>query len=295
MTKRDRLFTAMLCSVAILGGGAQAQTAAPGPSTVSTAGPVAPAAGPIAALIEAARMEPLMRVVATEGARHGLGLEATLFPGKGGDSWSRAVSQIQSPDRLLPILRESLRTELRQEDMATVTSFLTGDLGQRIVQREVVARREMLDRQVEAEAKKTSAALWKDGADRAALIEEMIDTLDLVTVNVSGGLNANFAFYRGLADGGALKKRLTEREMLAMVWSQEDDVRRATRNWLRAYLTLAYAPLVDQDLRDYVDFAMTSAGRRYMAATFRGFGNVFEQTSYDLGRAAAQHMLQDDA
>ena len=138
------------------------------------------------------------------------------------------------------------------------------------------------------------ATLLAAESPRAVLIDQLIDTLDLLATNVSGGMNANFAFYRGLADGGALAKRLAESEMLAMVREQEPEIREATQSWLRAYLMLAYTPLSDDELGKLVAFAATSAGKRYNAAMFEGFGRVFETTSYALGRAAARYMVATD-
>jgi hypothetical protein len=246
-------------------------------------------------LLAAARIEPLMQVVATEGARHGLGLETSLFPGKGGSAWRSIVSAIQSPERMARRLTAVLATELSPEDARAAATYLSTGPGAKVVAREVAARREMLDGAVEAEARRVSTQLRREDAPRAQLIDEMIDALGLVTANVSGGLNANFAFYRGLGDGGALRKRLTESEMLAMVWGQEDAVRTATTEWLRGYLTRAYAPLAEEELRDYVAFAGTPHGRRYLSALFAGFGQVFEETSYELGRAAAGFMVAEDA
>jgi hypothetical protein len=257
-----------------------------------------PAAEVIAAherLMRAAQLEPLMQIVATEGARHGLGLEASLFPGRGGAAWGSAVAAIQAPERLTRRLSDIITAALPSDAAADVATFLSQGPGARVVAREVTARREMLDGAVEAEAKRVSAAARAERDPRAALIDEVIDALDLVAANVSGGLNANFAFYRGLGDGGALKARLTESEMLAMVWGQEETVRRSTEDWLRSYLDRAYAPLPEDDLRDYLDFAESSAGKRYFSAMFAGFGTVFEETSYELGRAAAAFMVAEDA
>lgn len=246
-------------------------------------------------LMRAARIDAMAQIVATEGARHGLGLEQALFPGRGGRAWERAVSAIQSPDRLAARVAEVLEHELSPQDAAAAARFLDGDPGRRITAREVSARRRMLDGEVEQEARSVSTMLARDGVPRAALIDEMIERMDLVSVNVMGGLNANYAFYRGLGDGGALRDRLTEDEMIAMVREQEDDIRAATGVWLRSYLALAYAPLTDADLRAYVDFATGPAGRRYMGAMSAAFGTVFEETSYALGRAAATFIVQQDA
>lgn len=246
-------------------------------------------------LLRAAQIDQLMRIVATEGARHGIGLEASLFPGRGGPAWELIVSQIQSPERMSKRLGQVLKSELSEADAAAAAAFLSNGAGARIVQREVETRLEMLDGAIEEEAKRVSTELRAANPERAALVDALLESLDLLGANVSGGLNANFAFYRGLDDGGALTNRLSEGEMLAMVWAQEESVRSATEEWLDGYLTRAYAPLAEDDLRDYLAFSATRAGQRYFAAMFAGFGAVFEETSYELGRAAARFMAQDDA
>lgn len=297
MTKKNTShLLAAICGAALLAGPVSAEDIIKPASNAAhvTADDEAPVLEVFARLSELAHLAPLMQVVATEGARHGIGLEGALFPGRGGDSWANAVGRIQSPDRLVDMLEATLRTELSRDDASAVSDFYAGDVGRRLAAREVSARHAMLDAKVESDAISASTALTDERTPRAVLIGELIDTLDLVTANVTGGLNANFAFYQGLGDGGALRKRLTEREMLAMVWSQEGEVRERTRKWLTGYLTLAYAPLTDTDLRAYIDFSKTPAARRYNAAMFSGFGKVFEQTSYDLGRAAATFMIQKD-
>ncbi|MEM7644737.1 MAG: hypothetical protein AAF366_19775 [Pseudomonadota bacterium] len=246
-------------------------------------------------LLQAARIDQLMQIVATEGARHGLGLEASLFPGRGGPAWELIVSHIQSPERMTKRLGQVLKSELSDDDAAAVAAYLSKGAGARIVAREVDTRLEMLDGAVEAEAKRVSTELRDANPEQAALIDALLNSLDLLGANVSGGLNANFAFYKGLDDGGALTGGLGEGEMLAMVWAQEESVRSATEEWLHGYLTRAYAPLAEDDLRDYLAFSATRAGKRYFAAMFAGFGAVFEETSYDLGLAAARFMTQDDA
>ncbi|MEL6586295.1 MAG: hypothetical protein AAFY65_10740 [Pseudomonadota bacterium] len=279
-------FSAALCVALALG---SAPVGAEGTSTDRVERP-----GTVQQLLALTHLEPLVHVVATEGARHGLSLEGALFPGKGGSAWASAVSRIQAPDRIVPIIHGAVTELMGPEDVTAANAFFGSELGQRVVNSEVSARRKMLDKTVEAEAMGAAAMLVRADNPRMTLIEDIIDALDLVSANVSGGLNANYAFYRGLAEGGAMARRLAEQEMLAMVLNQEADIRKATEEWLRAYLTMAYAPLSDGELHAYVDFVQTRAGRRYNAAMFAGFGRVFEATSYDLGLAAARFMVAED-
>lgn len=285
MGKFTGIATSAIIALAMCGGVAQAQLTQQNINTTEQA---------LDQLMTLSMLQPLMRVVATEGSRHGHSLEAKLFPGKGGAKWGRVVARIQNPDRLAQMVASSLGELLSPEDTLAATQFLESDVGRRLVEREVVARRMMLDQRVETEAKVAAASLQLAATARAVLVQEVIEALDLVSINVSGGLNANFAFYRGLLDGGAMEKGLTERDLLSIVMEQEDEIRAATQNWLQAYLTLAYAPLSDDDLLAYMAFARTDAGRRYNAAIFQGFGQVFETTSYDLAREAARVMVRAD-
>ncbi|WP_371153989.1 hypothetical protein [Jannaschia sp. 2305UL9-9] len=285
MTRTARL-AAMTFAVALgFGQGAQAEGGAPtGTASIPSH----------QTLAEMVHIGPLMQVVATEGARHGRSLEGQLFPGKGGADWDRTVARIQSPARLEHLVRESLNTMLREDDRTAARAFFESKLGQRIAAREVDARRAMLDQDVEGGARLASTALHDQLTPRAVLIEDLIEGLDLLSANVSGGLNANLAFYRGLLDGGAMSDDMDEAGLLSLVLSQEDDIRAATQTWLRAYMMLAYAPLSDDELGAYLAFGQTDAGRRFNAAMFEGFGRVFEATSYDLGREAARIMVRTD-
>ena len=193
----------------------------------------------------------------------------------------------------MAVLHDVIGSHLREPDLVEAIDFYRSPLGRKVADREVAARRAMLDADVEARA--LSSSVRPDSTPHSRLVAELIATLDLVGSNVSGGLNANLAFYRGLGDGGALAKRLTESEMLAMVWGQEPEIRAATSRWLTAHLTLAYAPLSEAELRRYIAFSETDAGRRFSAALFAGFGEVFERTSYELGLAAARFLTIQDA
>lgn len=293
MTHKGRMLATVICGALALGGTAMAEGTG---TTVTDAAAGMPSTDAVfARLAEITQRGALVQIVATEGTRHGLGLEDALFPGRGGADWKRLVGRIQAADRLHDMMAETFRTAMRPADLSAVEAFFASDLGRKVAAREVTSRRLMLDSDVEAGAMRASATLAKRDDARAALIDGLIESLDLVTANVSGGLNANFAFYKGLGEGGALKKRMTESEMLAMVWGQEEQIRQATRAWLRAHLTLAYAPLSDAELGDYAAFMATPEGRRYSSAMFEGFGAVFETTSYELGRAAAEFMLRQDA
>ena len=104
--------------------------------------------------------------------------------------------------------------------------------------------------------------------------------------NVSNGLNANLAFYQGLRDAGAIGPEMSESDVLAEVWAQEEAIRAETDIWVNAYLTMAYAPLSEADLGRYTEFARRPDVRMVNRAMSEAYGKVFTSVSRQLGRAA---------
>lgn len=243
---------------------------------------------------DALQLPALMAIMAEEGLAYAGDLEAEMFSGRGGVAWQALVESIYEAKRLETVMLEVLDEELTSADLETLMAFYTGDLGQRVTDLEVTARRALLDPMVE----EGSIAIYEDMAleshPRLALIEDFVRVNDLIERNVAGGLNSNLAFYRGLNEGGAFEYGMSESDMLADVWAQEGDVRDETAQWLYPYLTMAYEPLNDSDLQAYIDMSASEAGIRLNAALFAAFDVMFRQVSYDLGFGAAQFIKAQD-
>jgi hypothetical protein len=178
--------------------------------------------------------------------------------------------------------------------VAKATEFFSSDLGQRILTLEIEARRALLDDVVEDAAELAWSELEAEEDGRAALLRDFAETNDLIESNVQGALNANLAFFRGMAEGGALGPEVAEDEMLANVWSQEDEVRSQTAEWLYPYLALAYEPLPDADLEAYTAFSASPEGQALNAALFAAYAVLFEDISFALGGAVAMQMQGQD-
>lgn len=248
----------------------------------------------VQALGQALQLPALMQIMAQEGAIYAEDLEAEMFSTRGGAPWRALVAHIYDAARLEQVMLEVLEAEVPAADLEPLLAFYTSDLGRRVTDLELTARRALLDPVVE----EGSIAIYEDmaleGHPRLDLIDAFVVANDLIERNVAGGLNANLAFYRGLNQGGAFDYAMTEGEMLSDVWSQEGDVRAETAQWLYPYLTMAYEPLNSDDLRAYTRMSETPAGGRLNAALFAAFDVMFKQISYDLGFGAAQFMKGQD-
>lgn len=270
---------------------AQAQVAPPQVPPAMVPAPAASTEVPIADLIEALSLGDAIAAMRTEGLDYGESLESDLFPRRGGRNWRGAVEEIYAPDamraRLIPALERELG-RLPPAEVGQARDFFRSPLGQRIVALENSARLAQLDEDVKATSQQEAEALAIEDPDRFALLHRFIEANDLVEANVVGALNANAAFYFGLNAAGAFPEPLSEDEVLSDVAAQEDGIRQETADWIDAYLALAYRPLTDAELKAYLGFSETPAGRALNRAMFLAYDTMFTAISRDLGMRAAR-------
>ena len=251
-------------------------------------------AAPLAAqgadrLFDALRLDEVIEVMREEGIVAGEELEADLFAGRGGQLWDEAVLDIYDRDRLEQVVRD--RFDVPEEVVPPLVEFFESEIGQRLVEYEIAARRAIIDPDVEAAAMEAA----DDASEgRRDLIDGFIAANDLVEQNVSGALNSNLAFYSGLLDGDAPIGALSEDQVLSDVYASEPQVRADTEAWLGAYLTLAYAPVEDDALTQYLELSDSEAGQDLNSAIFRAFDGLYDTISYELGLAAAGFMQGQD-
>lgn len=248
----------------------------------------------VSGLIDALGLPEILDIMREEGIAYSDELAQDMFPDRAGESWQAKVTKIYDADRMSDITFSAMADELGGADVASMTAFFTDDLGERIVVLELSARRALLDEAIEDASKEHVAQMFEDGDPRITLLEEFVSANDLLESNVAGALNSNYAFYTGLADGGALPETMTESEMLRDVWSQEEDIRADTEEWLYAFLALAYQPLTDDELSQYIDFSNTAEGKALNQSLFSGFDAMFIDISRGLGFAASGMLAGED-
>jgi hypothetical protein len=242
----------------------------------------------LARLVELMGLPEIVQVMREEGLDYGATLAEEMLPAGASGQWERTVSRIYDPDRMAATVRDGFVAAMEGVDPGPLIAFFDTEAGQRLVALEVSARRAMMDEDVEAAAREDYLARAADPDETFRLVRDFVQANDLVEANVVGALNSNFAFYRGLADGGALE--MTEGEMLADVWAQEEETRADTREWLYGFLLMAYDPVSAEVLQRYVTLSETEAGRAMNRALFAGFDRMYAEISYALGLAIAREM-----
>jgi len=252
----------------------------------------AQAQGQRTALVEALGIPELLEVMRSEGETYGIQIGADFLPDGGGTSWGAVVRRLYDPVKMRTSVTQGLEAEIAPEHLEPLLDFFTSDTGKHIVAQEILAREAFLDGAAEEAARAAYREAGEAQADRIALLKEYVSLNELVEFNVAGALTANLRFYRGLVEGGAIE--LSEEEMLAEVWGQEAEIRADTEEWLMSYLMMAYAPLSDAEIAEYVLLSSTEAGGALNRALFAGFDGMYSDLSYALGLAVAMQMKGED-
>lgn len=249
-------------------------------------------AAPADDLMRALRVGDMLGIMREEGLAYGEDMAQDMFPGGANDQWSGLVSQIYDVEKMDSLVRRHFNEVFGDTDTDLLLSFFNSAEGRYVVSLEMAARRAMVEDSVEEAARDAYRIAEAEGSELLGQIETFIEANDLIEANVEGALNASFQFYRGLVDGGAFE--MSESDILADVWAQEETTRADTSEWLHAFLLMAYGPLDAEAMQDYIDVSESPEGQILNRALFAGFNRMYDEISYALGLAAAQQMKSQD-
>jgi hypothetical protein len=175
--------------------------------------------------------------MATEGVEAAMNLEADLFPGMPAARPGRLeANRIHGADRMIALFEDAFPVDMMSaEEVARSPPSSPPSPGAASRRPRSRGARAFLDPATEELANDAFREAVAEEDPRIDLLTDFIEANDLVERNVSGALNSNFAFYRGLSDGGAFEVEIPEELMLAEVWGQEPEVRRDTIEWLYSF------------------------------------------------------------
>lgn len=243
-------------------------------------------------LYDVLRLDEVIEIVRDEGVAYADDLRDDLFPGRAAAGWTRMVADLHDLGEMQERVREDFAAGMPAEDVAPVVAFFETAAGAEILQLEIEARRAMSNDDVADAAEERARILDEAGDPLLDEVWRFIEVNDLVAQNVAAALNSNIAFYTGLAEGGALD--WSDARILDEVKATAEDVRADTEGWLLGFLTLAYAPLPDGALADYVALSETAAGQSLNTALIGAFDGLLQDKARALGLAAAGVMASQD-
>lgn len=252
------------------------------------------------ALGDALQMDQTLTIMQREAVLNAQDLGPDLFGGSSPREWDAAITALFDPALARTEFDKALVTgaaNLTPDQMAEVLAFFQSPFGSRVIALELSSREALLDKQLEMAAQETWAQIQDNPLPaptrRTQMLRDFVIAHDLIEANIAAALNGNLAFYKGLAQSGALGD-LSADDMLADVWAAEPDVRAEMEEWLYPFLAMAYAPLSDAELQSYIDFARTDAGRALTGALFSAFDALGATQSFGMGLAAGQLMTGQD-
>ena len=242
-------------------------------------------------LARALKLPEIVEVMVEEGHAYGESLGQDMLSDGGDATWKSLVQRIYDPAKMLGSARPVFDRLLAETEITPLIAYFESDLGRRIVDHEIRARVLFLDDTAEQAARELYRDLAPDDR-RLRLVQEYMAVNELVDYNVTGAMNANYMFFRGLAEGGAYEA--DEDEMLSEVWAQAEETRADSEEWLSAYLLTAYADMPDSAVESYTELSRTPAGRQLNAALFEAFDKMYRDISYALGLAVAAQLSGQD-
>jgi hypothetical protein len=243
-------------------------------------------------LMAAMHLDDFIAIMVEEGVAYGAELDADFLGDEGGAYFAARVVEIYDGQRMVDRLRDALSDGMSATQIEESLTFFRSEAGRQAVELEVSARRAFMDPSVEDAARDAYAGLKNRRGPVFTAVERFVKVNALVDLNVRGALSSNYYFYRGMVSGGAYE--MSEKQILAVVYEDAEDIRADTEEWMFSYLLVAYRPLSAEALDAYIAFSETAAGQALNAALFEGYDESFDAISFDLGEAVARAMQSSE-
>lgn len=242
-------------------------------------------------LAQALRLSEVVQILSAEGLEHGAALDAEMLAGAGGAYFADQVQEVFDPADMVDALKSAMAQGMSEAALQDSLVFFESDLGRRIIGLELSARQAFGDPDIEAMAVERLGALPADDP-ALALVRRYVDANELVTRNVSGMQGTDFAFYLGLAQGGAYDR--DDEAYLAGLLEDRDQMLAETEEWALSFHLMAYDPLSVAEQQANIDYSLSAAGQAFNVALFEGFDRMYEDLFYRLGLLVAQAMTATD-
>lgn len=254
----------------------------------------------VEALLDLMEIDQIIAIMRAEGLTYGAELGADMLRGGGGAAWDMQVARIYDQAWMRATVRDRFVERFGQADPTPLIAFFETETGREVVMLEVSARRAFMDESVEEAAREAFRAVAGDlggtsprGLDpHLSAIDAYVTVNDLVGFNVMGAMNANRLFFRGLVEGGAME--MTDADIMSDIRAQYEQTEAETREWIYAFLMLAYAPLDAGQISDLADLSQTPHGRALNSALFDSFDVMYGALSEALGAAMAGQMQGEE-
>lgn len=237
------------------------------------------------------KLSELIHIMRSEGLEYAATLNIEMLNGQGSAVWEDQIGAIYDTQLMSEVVRKEIAT-IPENQLRQINQFYGSNLGAKIVDLEIAARIAMTDNDIRNIAEDNYQIALAQDPKSLLQVNLIVSEGDLIERNVTAALTSNYRFYLGLVDGGSFDA--SEQEVIEQTWEQEDEIRLNTVKWMMGYLLLSYQSLDEAEMIELINFKKTRAGRALNAAIFDGFGAMYGDISYTLGRAVALNIVVPD-
>ncbi len=193
--------------------------------------------------------------------------------------WPEAVETTFSEKHLEDGFIEQLSGKITPKEYQAIRQFLESDFGRRVTRLEVDAH--ALD---VSELNARGAEVAKSIApDRIRVIKEMIDAIGGVESGLTIAMNSSFAMLKGMQAGGAIPLQLPDEDIRKFLKESEPKMRQEIGALLALSTAYTYKDLSDEELKFYVDFLNSPAGKAMYKKSLTALDAMLSERMVDFG------------
>ena len=208
------------------------------------------------------------------------------------NNFDGAVDALYAEASIKGQLLNGLRAALSESDAELALEFYRTPLGMLVGKLETTGRVAISNDAVEEMAISIAQKALQAKDERAELLQSAADEMGLTEYNLSGAFAARYAFLSGLSEADELG--ISQDQIIELIAADEDSLRAEIDQWVLGFVFMAYRPLSDTELSDYLAFQMSSIGKALNQALFESFNAVSIPNAGQLGKLLATALQARD-
>ena len=232
-----------------------------------------------------------IEILVQEGQAMAFDIAAENFSTAYLDAWDAKVDALMDADTIEASMFAQFEAALDGVDVDSYVTYFESGYGAETIAAEIAARSIMSDPILSSQAIEKAHMQMPMG--RFEQIDTFLNVSGYIEQSVAFALTDQYNFSRGLLDGGVIQG-MTESDLAAMVWDQEEFITDATNEWFQGYLYLVFENLSDDAIEELISFTASEQGRTLNQILLAAQGDLFSMINYELGREAAKFMIQTD-
>jgi len=260
-------------------------------SVLSVSGATAVGATEVQELYGALRLNDIVEIIHQEGVEQIDVYAENYIPPRSTSQFAEQAQSIFDRNEIKSALLDGL-TKLEPNQMAKALDYFTSAQGVFFAGLETTARAAISDDAVEEQAKEMVAQAQRNDPSRIALLEQSIETLQMVDYNIQAAQESQYSFLSELAQADVID--FSQGEILALIAEDQGALTDMVQEWLLAFTYMAYSPATDDELLGYIAFQTSEAGQALNESLFDAFRVMDVTQSRKMGRLVASFMAAQE-